>query len=138
MLLPSELLASMEQIISHPDSWENEVCYNWVRAFTLNLVCLMNPEYAIEYINLTHYEFLKPQGILAIYFCIKDYNRDDLEKIDDIKQILLEKGYDGEHIGYSWKRTEYTHNVYCNLAEMIADYEKQMSDDIADIIGQAI
>ncbi|KTD47272.1 hypothetical protein Lrub_2194 [Legionella rubrilucens] len=120
-----ELLTTIHAIIAEEQQWQSQVRYNWVREFGKNLVMLMNPEYAVEFLKLAEPEFRLPKGIIAINQLLDDNDMLASRKIEGIKAILAAKGYDGMKEHKSWKRTEATHGIYCRLAQQIRVYENQ-------------
>ncbi|MDX1837312.1 hypothetical protein DIZ81_05205 [Legionella taurinensis] len=120
-----ELLTTIHSIIAEEQQWQSQVRYNWVREFGKNLVMLMNPEYAVEFLKLAEPEFRLPKGIIAINQLLNDNDMLACRKIEGIKAILAAKGYDGIKEHKSWKRTETTHGIYCRLAVQIREYENQ-------------
>lgn len=124
MLTSSILLESIQAMITRPEGWEKEVRYNWLRQFAMDLLCLTHPEFALQYFSIAKAECHTPKGILAIETILKNMTLNENEKIAAIKGILLAKGYDGEKEKNNWKRTEFTHTVYCQLIKAIIDYQK--------------
>lgn len=125
MQTASSLLINLKEIVGTDESWETEVRFNWLRGIGQNFVFFANPENASEYKKLADAEFLMPKGIIAITKAFNNRHLDDDDKVAKIKAVLIEKGYDGESLGSSWKRTDRTHNVYTQLATAIANYERQ-------------
>lgn len=125
MRTASQLLTELMDIIGEQSSWKEEVRFNWLRGMGRNFVFFANPEVAFEYNKLSENEFLMPQGISSITQYFENDDLEDKDKIDEIKKVLLDKGYDGENEGYSWKRTKRTHEVYSCLARSIAGYEME-------------
>ncbi len=126
----SKLLAKIKQLIHRSEGWEKEVNYNWVRQFAYNLVCLMNPHIALDYISIAKHEFLMPKGIIEINRILDSNLLDEDDKIHRIKDVLLAKGYDGikKTNTESWLRTDVTHAVYCHIAKSIMDYEHDLPE----------
>ncbi|QRN03316.1 hypothetical protein GH742_05235 [Legionella sp. MW5194] len=127
-----ELLLTIRSIIAEEQQWQSQVRYNWVREFGKNLVMLMNPEYAIEFLKLAEPEFRLPKGIIAINQLLDNNDMLACRKIEGIKVILAAKGYDGIKEHKSWKRTDATHGIYCRLAEEIRVYETQCLQEQRD------
>ncbi|CEK10990.1 hypothetical protein [Legionella hackeliae] len=121
----NELLAEIGKVIKSYD-WTKEVRLNWLRDFGRNLVFFQNSSHALEFDRLSREESQGPRGINAINRFLNG-TFSDTQKISGIKKILQERGYEGENKGNSWKRTDNTHAVYAQLAEMIANFENKES-----------
>jgi hypothetical protein len=123
-----DVLNKMKTILGHPRTWEKEVRFNWVFEFGRTLFFFARPRNIFELNASPGAQYLMPQGIIAITKTLLNQHMSDEAKIKGIKELLLNKGYDGTHEGSSWKRTIKTNNTYKQLAELIADYEhKQQS-----------
>ncbi|KTC99382.1 hypothetical protein [Legionella erythra] len=128
-MLAEELLTVIQSIIAEEQQWQTQVRFNWVREFGKNLVILMNPDYAVEFLKLAEPEFQLPKGIIAINQLMNDKYMLPCTKIEGIKIILTAKGYDGVNEHKSWNRTDATHGIYCRLAKQIREYEQQCNRD---------
>jgi hypothetical protein len=123
-MIPTDVINTMKNIIGRGRSWEKEVRFNSLVDCGSNLLFFGNSHNIFALEETPGDQYLMPKGLVEITGVLLGKQSSDEDKIKLIKEILINKGYDGQHEGSSWKRTEKTNKVYKQLADLITYYEK--------------